>query len=205
MSPSIPLSSTNFWCAKHCLQSAGALQGTTCCSADCTGDRHPSSRAPRHVMRPVCRQLSPQGHRLLLQQLPAALGHRFRHTRPDAGVGDCTCTPHASAAASSATGQQVLAGWPSQPAMLHCTALMLTCQPRCIQAGHQSGELGVGQHWRVCQEGATREGVVCGGLLQGAPGSRGTWQGREGRMSTHVSMKVPVQSVAFLKSTFAAV
>ena len=57
-------------------------------------------------------------------------------------------------------------------------ALMLTCQPRCLQASHQSAELGVGQNWRVGQEGAPWEGVVCGGLLQGASSCRDTWQGR---------------------------
>ena len=78
--------------------------------------------------------------------------------------------PHASAAASS-SGPPILAGW-------SCATLGLTHQLSCIQASHQSAELGVAQQWRVCQEGAPREGVICGGLLQAAPNGRGTWQGR---------------------------
>ena len=91
-------------------------------------------------------------------------------------AGDCTCQARCFSSCQRlwAIGSGRLASLTG----CSCAALGLTCQPSRIQASHQSAELGVGQHWRVCQEGAPREGVVCDSLLQAAASGRGTWQGR---------------------------
>ena len=125
MRPSTPLSSVHIWCAKHCVQSAGVLRVPHAALETEQTTGIPQEN-PKVCVKPcvqsaqlsglLCRPTRLQGAvharpdiSSMLQQPAAALGSRSWFA--GAGVGDCKCMPHASAAASSSAGQQGLAGW----------------------------------------------------------------------------------------------